>query len=217
LTGQYVVHAACLSVNVNGGHRGVIISAPSGRGKTTTALALSRSHMRLMGDDVSFIGWDDSRSHPRVTVWALPRPCKVHHKTLAMLPWLQTLPHRPALTDDEVLIELADLSDADTHKQVPPAAVLFLGPGNGREHRVDPLDKLTALTRLTRENVRPGDPRKPGTAAGAFAAMAALVRQCDTYLLSVGPRLEGLGDLIRSLPGLCGPVRQCSPAASHPG
>ena len=105
--GQDVVHAASLSAD----DRAVLLAGPSGAGKTTTALALARSGMRLMADDASFVGRDGlAASSKTLAVWGLPRPCRVHKKTLAMMPWLDGIPRRRALLDAEFLIDVTTLS-----------------------------------------------------------------------------------------------------------
>ncbi len=53
--GHYVFHAACLLA----GKGAVLVSGPSGIGKTTTALALAGQGMAMVTDDASFIALPD--------------------------------------------------------------------------------------------------------------------------------------------------------------
>jgi hypothetical protein len=189
--GQHVIHAASLAVRDGRNSRAVLLAGHSGLGKTTTALALARSGLRLMADDASFIGPSDLG---RLAVWGLPRPCKVHRRTFQLMPWLEKLPRRPAPTEDEYLIDVAALSGANALHSARPGLIFFLDRRNARRHRVSPLDKTAALLRLTRENVRAIETGADGPAGRAFDAIGELVQQSDAYLLSVGPRLDGLFD-----------------------
>ena len=189
--GHHVIHAASLAMGDGDATRAVLLAARSGLGKTTTALALARSGLRLMADDASFIGPTDLGG---LAVWGLPRPCKVHQKTLKLMPWLEKLPRRPAPTQDEYLIDVAALSGAKALHSARPGLIFFLDRRNARRHRVSPLDKTAALLRLTRENVRAIESGADGPAGRAFDAIGELVQQSDAYLLSVGPRLDGLFD-----------------------
>jgi len=200
--GQYILHAASLSIDRDGDSRAVVISGVSGCGKTTAALALAQARWRVMSDDASFVGWDDPHRREALEVWGLPRGCKVHTRTLAMFGALMKLPRRPAATADEYFIELADLPGADTPRRVRPSVILFLLPRNPREHTFTPVAHLPALTRLTRENLRAPDTRADGPAGAAFAVLNEFVRRCDAYTLSVGPDIDTLAERVIALPAL---------------
>jgi hypothetical protein len=194
--GQHVIHAASLAAGNGDSTRAVLLAGRSGLGKTTTALALAHSGLCLMADDASFIGPTDLGG---LGVWGLPRPCKVHKKTFNLMPWLEKLPRRPAPTQDECLIDVAALPRANALQSARPGLIFFLDRRNARRHRVNLVDKTAALLRLTRENVRAIETNADGPAGRAFDAIAELVQQSDAYLLSVGPRLDGLFDHIAPL------------------
>jgi len=194
--GQYLVHAAGV---VDAGGGAYLLAGPSGRGKSTTALALVGGGLRMMADDTCLIGRRDGDGGP-LTVWGLPRSVKVHLNTLAMLPWLADRPTGPSVLPDERRILLADLPSVDPHTPHAPRAILLMDQRNDSDHTLTPLDRISAVTMLTRENVRAGDARSGGSAAKAFAALAELVRQTPCYLLSVGPDLSSLGDRLAQLP-----------------
>ncbi len=85
----HMVHAATLLVN-SSSDRAIVISGAGGTGKTTTALALANSGMKLVGDDISFItGVANSRSSPEI--WGLLPRLKLCRPSLELLPWIKDL------------------------------------------------------------------------------------------------------------------------------
>jgi hypothetical protein len=183
--GQHVVHSASLAAErVDGAWTGVIVAGPSGRGKTTTALALAHSGMRLLSDDATFL-W--SRDGPDgLALWGLPRRVKVHSKSLGLLPWLAELPSHASGFPDERWFDLRCVSRVDPAFEAPVGLVLMLEGYGAGEHEVFDIEKLTALRRLVGENVRAFDPRANGTAGRAFGALSELVRECPVYGLRTG-------------------------------
>jgi len=97
---------------------------------------------------------------------------------------------------EELLLDLPAVTEADPRSTIAARAIFFLSERNASRHRITALPKLDALTRLARENVRTMDPDTGGTAARAFRTLGELVRRCDTWLLSVGPRLETLHEAV---------------------
>jgi len=136
--GQHVVHAASLAAGAPGDRRAVLLAGESGAGKTTAALALAQSGMYLLADDASFVG---PGADGATVVWGLPRPCKVHRRTLKLLPWLAELPHASAPTEDEVLIESACLPGGERQVEARPGVILLLESRNDRDHRLTPVDR----------------------------------------------------------------------------
>ncbi|NLF32003.1 MAG: hypothetical protein GX591_14090 [Planctomycetes bacterium] len=187
--GQTAVHAA--GVADTDGYA-VLLSGISGRGKTTTALALLGAGRQLMADDTCFVG-RESPDRP-LTVWGLPRAVKVHAGTVALLPWLADMPSSPSAEPDERRIRLADVPSADPRRRFIPKAILLVSERNSRDHTLTVVDRLSAVTALTRENVRAADARAVGPAGRAFGMLTQLVAQCDVYALSVGPNLASLAE-----------------------
>jgi hypothetical protein len=197
LGGHHVVHAASLFMKRGRRRVGVLLSGPSGAGKTTTSLALAGAGMQLMTDDASFVCSGRGTSGPRV--WGLPTRLKVHTRTLALLPHLAGCPRLPGRVGNEYALDPLSLAPEAPRHTAVAGAILFLDPRNDREHRAEPLDKTAALTRLVRENVRAYDPSASGPAGRAFAVLAALVRRCRTWRVSLCPHVESLYDVIAPL------------------
>ena len=195
--GHHVVHAATLIVKAGRRRRAVIISGPSGAGKTTTALALAARGLEYLTDNVSFVSAPRGRSGLRV--WGLPNRLKILSQTLSLLPWVERLPRHPGRTAGEYSLDCRAIAPEAARHTAAPGAVCFLDARNDHEHRVEPMDKVSALSRLVRENVRAYETEATGPAGRAFAAMAALVRQTPAYRLSLCPRLETLYDVIAPL------------------
>ena len=196
--GMYMVHSATLRVDRGERSDAVLVAGSRGFGKTTTALALARAGMKLMGDDVCFATRRDDSSQRELTVWGLLLDCKVHRETLRMLPWLEEFPRRPAPTPDEYIVDARSELGVDRPAELAPAAIFFLDPRNEEAHRITPLAKLDAVTRLTRENVRAGDATYYAQSALAFRMLTDLAGGSETYVLSVGPDLDGLSGAILS-------------------
>lgn len=198
-TGQQVVHAASLWARDGRRRRAVLLSGPAGSGKTTAALALAGGGLRLMTDDASVLTTRGRRRNGPVVVWGLPRACKVHRKTVGLLPWLDELPHVSPEAQGERLIQLADLAQVEPRREVEVGLVLWLDGRNRTGHRLRRLDPVTALSSLARESLRAVDKRADGPAGRAFALLAALVRQCPVYSLSAGARPETLDQAVLPL------------------
>ncbi|MDA4846202.1 hypothetical protein [Hoeflea poritis] len=81
--GHVMVHAACIETPDGSGR--LVLHAPSGTGKTTTALALVEAGYRLCTDDATIL---TPTADGQVLVRGVPRPIKVHRKTAGIFPWL---------------------------------------------------------------------------------------------------------------------------------
>jgi hypothetical protein len=197
LTGHYVIHAASLFVPAGGQRRALIVSGMSGAGKTTLALALAGAGLGMLADDITL--YQAATANQPGQIWGIRTRCKVHARTLELLPRLRDLPAGGASLNGERLLDSRSLKPATTGLTAVPGVILFLNPRNPDAHRIEPLDKLTAITRLTRENVRAIDQRREAVAGRAFEALTELVRCSRTFQASLCPRLEELPERLASL------------------
>lgn len=179
---RQLLHGACLVRRAT--QEAFALFAPSGTGKTTTALALARTGLEFAGDDALVLENAEEGPH----LWGIPRKIKVHRRTADLLPWL-----RPVLRDwtaDEQVIGLDALDIviplADATRRRAAGAIVLLPP-NAVDHRVETIAKADALTQLLTDNVRRAPTGVDADAQAAFTAMARFVGATPTVALSVGP------------------------------
>jgi len=168
----------------------IALFAPSGTGKTTTALALARSGLHLAADDALVLS---VRQNVPV-IWGIPRRLKVSQKTASMLPWLS-----PCLTenwtDGEQAIErdaMAALVTLATPQPRRVGRVIVLMPPNDHDHILTSIAKPDALTRIAHDNFRIAPGGVAPDAAAAFAALSTLIATTSVAALSPGPELSTL-------------------------
>jgi len=193
--GHCVVHAACLERTTPAGTGAILVVAPSGTGKSTTALALTGAGWRLMGDDITVL----TRTPEGVRAWGFPRFCNVRRPTLGLLPWLAELPLLPTSVPGTFALPLEHLGDrVSTGVPAPaePAAIVCLRRPNSQGHALSPLDKAAALMHVAGENVQPIEGAGDAVARRSFGMLAELVRTTPSFSLSAGPELGSLGAVI---------------------
>jgi hypothetical protein len=181
--GRHLVHAACL---VKGGTEDVILLfAPSGTGKTTTALALARNGYGLAGDDAAV--FELGPAGPRA--WALPRALRIHSQTADLLPWVRpALPARGKRRAQTIgLRALAGVVDCVDSRQRRCAGLAVLEPPNGNVHRVAPLDKTEAALRILDDNLRQPPGGLDPSGQRLFVALVDLVSALPVIAISAGP------------------------------
>ena len=191
---RHMVHGAML-VDAKT-ERSIVLFAPSGTGKTTTALALARAGLLLAGDDALVLDADRNGRG----LWAVPRRIKVSRKTAELLPWLGS-----ALTDnwvdDEQSLGLDTLpplvSPAPPSRRWAAGLVVVLLQPNGTGHAATPITKPEALATICHDNVRATSGGVDADNAATLAALAGLIATTQVIALSVGPEPDTLspGDL----------------------
>jgi hypothetical protein len=194
--GQHLVHGASLLRPATGG--AILVCGPSGRGKTTTSIALARGGFGLMTDDASVLTLDGGR----VRVWGMPRALKVHRRTAALMPWLQPFIGEWDINDEQG-VPLRDI--AGDVRVAPPSpqpleAVVLLGDRSPAGHRLDRLSKSEALIEIAADNVAWFEGGAPRRSVMLFEALGEAIAAAPTYRLNAGPDLDALPSFIaRSL------------------
>lgn len=189
-TGQFMVHAAGLSLP---DRRGVVlISAKSGTGKTTTSLALADQGFGLCSDDAMVV---DAGATP-ATAWGLPRDLKVHRQTAGLMPWLDEFLGAKWSSEGEQAVTRESLSRRiriEPARHLPVAALFVLGRGDARHSEVARISQTDALVALAADNVRVGRTGLLAVHKRQFASLARLVSGVPVLRLTVGTDIGGIG------------------------
>jgi hypothetical protein len=183
--GHSFVHAACLAMPRGRRWGGVVLSAPSNVGKTTTALALAGSGWRLLGDDVTFVRPPYQGSH----LWGLPRVCHVRPGSLKFLPWLSELALESPDAEGVHALPLAQLGDRAwvAAPWLEPTLIVVLDAPNARATRVEAIDRAQALSRLGSESIDAAPDATNEDGARNFVTLGRLACSAPACRLSVGP------------------------------
>ncbi len=180
---QHLLHGAAV---VDPASEAVIaLFAPSGTGKTTTALALARSGLHLATDDALVLSVRENVS----LIWGIPRRLKVSQKTASMQPWLAPC-LKESWTNGEQAIDRDALASLVTLARPVPrrvGRVIVLMPPNDRDHLLTPMAKPDALTRIAHDNFRIAPGGVGPDKAAAFAALSTLIATTPVVALSPGP------------------------------
>jgi hypothetical protein len=185
---QHLLHGA--SIVDPKSDEAILIFAPSGTGKTTTALALARSGCHFDGDDAVALSSDTAGC----CSWAIPRRIKIDRRTAEMLPWLA-----PCLsdvwTDGEQAFARDGLSSLVTLSRPQlrrVRLVIVLTPPNDAAHVATPISKPEALAAIATDNLRVTPSGVDPDKTAALSALTQLVANTPVVALSVGPDLSSL-------------------------
>lgn len=199
--GQYMVHGAAL-VMPGDVPRALLLLAPSGRGKTTAALALSLSGFALMTDDAIIVSSSSGTENASpCCAWGLPRALKVHQVTAQLLPAVAPLLGNAWDANGEQVLKtetFATLATVVTATRIDVGAIAVLGDRISRLHYVARLAKPRAMQLLAEDNVFRTSVGVPEEQLARFTALSSLVRQVPTYEIRVGHDLSTLGNAVIS-------------------
>lgn len=190
---QAMFHAAALALPDS--ERVVLIHAPSGMGKTTTALALLAGGYQLASDDAAFLPGSLGN-----LAWGLPRDLKVHRNSVVMMPWLEPLLLEGWSEEDERRLPYASLAAiGKTASPTPrPVAALFRLARSLDLSCIRPLNRAEALASLAADNVRASRVGLLPVQRHRFNALVRLAAAVPVYELCAGRDIENLPELVAS-------------------
>ena len=201
-SGQHLLHGAALTLPGDP-LAALLVFAPSGAGKTTTALALALGGFGLLTDDAIVLQPRGYRGRGVDHVWGLPRSLKIHRRTAELLPAIAPLltenwdpADEQPLRQESVSGLVSSVPPFSVPISVPIVAIATLGQRSGSDHQIVPLDKAKALVLLAHDNMRRS---KHGVTLGhakRFEALGALLAVTPSYEMRVGAHLMGLPEYI---------------------
>lgn len=193
-SGQHLLHAAALALPGDR-QQSLLLFAPSGRGKTTTALALALGGFALMTDDATVLQPRGMGGRSAACAWGLPRALKVHHNTARMLPAIAPLLGSQWDEFGEQVLPAATLARVAPvlpARPLPIAAIAILGERTSSDHVLEVCSKAKVLAMLAQDNLA----RSPGGVlpeqVARFDGMAALIEATPVMELRVGSQLPTL-------------------------
>jgi hypothetical protein len=165
--GWVPLHAAALT----DGHRGAIVCAAGGGGKTTFMMAMVRNGWRSLGDDKLLLRSEGSQA----TVAALKLMLNVDPAVEAWFPEigdLRDLPEYSAWTPKR-RVALESLWPCSTQLTMRPTTIVALQRRRGvGTFRIEPMDATETIATLLKQTVIPHDPSQARWIAGELVACA---------------------------------------------
>ena len=196
---QHLIHGAAIRLPAE--DKAFLLLAPSGVGKTTSALALALDGFGLLTDDAAVLDVDRLASGERPRIWGLPRPLKVHQRTAAMLPRVGSVlgdkwdsaGEQPLMRDAlRTIVEVPDV------KPFPLAAIVILSSRVQGDHVIRPMKRSEILVRTATDNVFRGPREVLAGDVQRFQAISSAIAIADGYELNVGSNLHTLGSTVAS-------------------
>ncbi len=191
--GQYLLHAACLVEEASG--RAVLVCAPSGYGKTTTAMTLAHDGFPLMTDDVAVV----VPKPEGVLAWGVPRSLKVHKRTAELLSWIGPLPDDRWDENGEqgiALDKIADRIGVMAPEARSLAAIIILGSRSPAGHVLEPASRPEVLAVLAHDNVAARSAGMTAKALDRFMTFADMIRRTPAFTLHAGEDLASLPGMV---------------------
>jgi hypothetical protein len=186
--GRYSLHAACLA-DADG--RGVLLAGPSGAGKSTLALALARSGMSFLSDDLVFLA---SRG-ARVRVLGFSDTIGVSNHAAERFGELRGRLGPAPAGFPKPLGRIEDLGWTPVLADCEPHALVFSEVINDQLSRIEPLDPGEALLRLVPDVLL----TEPSATQAHLRAIANLLDQVSCFRLVSGADLERATSYVREL------------------
>jgi hypothetical protein len=195
--GARLLHAACLEhrSDEDAPSGAVLLFAPSGSGKTTASIALSRHGFSLQTDDASVLFIQDGVTH----AFGLPRGLKVHRRTAELMPWLAPAigPDWDAEGEQGVKLDsLSGLVNAAPPRPLPAKAAVWIGARNPQEHRIAPMAKAQAMIGITRDNVGIFAAGVPAPGRALIEFISGMLSGLPVLQLNAGEDLSTLAELL---------------------
>jgi hypothetical protein len=211
-SGQVLLHAASLRMPQR--EAAVAILAPSGVGKTTTALALAAQGFALMTDDATVLARVGEGSGAGLSAWGLPRPLKVHRRTAELLPEIGGVLGDVWNAEGEQSVARTALQSAV--EVLPPrpvslAALIVLGRRVSGQHRLRRVRKADLLALLAADNIFGSRRGVLEPELARFHSLARAATAMPALELNVGGELATLARCVLST---LDPVDYATPAPS---
>jgi len=189
-TNQQLLHGAGLILPSQTG--AILLFAPSGAGKTTTALALALNGFKILTDDALVL----RAGGEQPTVWGLPRPMKVHWRTAELLPTLKSVIGSTWNDEGEQVLTRREFSQlgatAPAGIPVPVVAVYLLADRSSGEHRIERASKAEALLAVAADNIGTSQAGVLPRQVQKMEAAAEMLNRVDVARLHVGPDIDTL-------------------------
>lgn len=148
--GQELLHGAALVLPDR--NESILLFAPSGAGKTTTALALAMSGFRIVTDDALVL----DRRRSACSAWGFPRPMKVHWRTSDLLPVLKGVMQPGWNGEGEQILtrfQFAQVGKVAIQANLPVRAVFILGERSDGSHAIEHMSKADVVLALATDNI----------------------------------------------------------------
>jgi hypothetical protein len=181
--GKQLVHGAAVATDAGG----VLITARSGSGKSTTALSCVAAGMAYAGDDYVIVGPDPPHA---ANVYCT---AKIAATQLRLFPWADDMiANREALDEDKALIVLRGRYRDRIVDGFPLRAILIPSITGRPVSRVRPASAASALAALAPTTLL----FHPRGGAPELKALSALVQALPAYVLECGTDVPELPSVI---------------------
>jgi hypothetical protein len=189
--GRFSLHAGCVA---GPDDSGVLLAGPSGAGKSTLTLALARTGLGFLSDDVVFL--ERPPGSEAIRALGFPDALGLAPFAAQRFPELRRwLDAPPADGFPKRLHRVEDLLGGAPVSSCIPRSIVFPEVTPTRKSELIPLDGGEALVRLV-PDVLLTDPR---ATADHLAAIADLLGRVECYLLRTGSDLERAAERVTAL------------------